>query len=82
MPPTITSLREAKSNLSRLVDRAANGEEFIIAKDSIPKARLVPMPQRQLPRRPRGWEGRVFIADDFDAPLPAAPADAFGDTTE
>jgi prevent-host-death family protein len=70
MGEMIVNLYEAKSRLSALVERAAAGEEIIIAKAGHPKARLVPLePARQL-REPGGWEGRVWVADDFDEPLP------------
>lgn len=66
----IIKLYDAKTHLSRLVERAANGEEFIIAKGSEPMARLIPMKKRGVRRAPGGWEGRIEISDDFDAPLP------------
>jgi hypothetical protein len=40
-------------------------------------ARLTAFPQQRLPREPGGWEGRVWIAPDFDAPLPDELLDAF-----
>lgn len=64
------NLYEAKTHLSELVDRAAAGEEIIIAKAGIPFARLVPLERTRPARRPGGWESGVWIADDFDAPLP------------
>ena len=67
MPPVAINLYDAKTNLSQLVDRAAAGEEIVIAKNGVPFARLMPL---ATPRRPGGWEGQVQIADDFDAPLP------------
>ena len=70
MPETIYNLYEAKSSLSRLVDRAAGGEEIIIAKAGKPLARLVPLKRLVAKRKPGGWEGQVYIADDFDEPLP------------
>lgn len=66
----IIKLYDAKTHLSDLVERAANGEEFIIAKGDEPKARLVPITKNARLRKPGGWEGRVWISDDFDAPLP------------
>ncbi len=81
MPPVISNLYEAKTNLSQLVDRAAAGEEIIIAKNGIPLARLVPLRPQVTPRQPGGWEGRVVISDDFDAPLPAALLGAFDEST-
>jgi prevent-host-death family protein len=77
MPPVVTNLYDAKTNLSQLVDRAAAGEEIVIAKNGVPQARLVPLPRNATPRRPGGWEGQVTIADDFDAPLPAELLAAF-----
>lgn len=77
MSETIYNLYEAKMSLSRLVDRAANGEEIILSKAGKPMAKLVPFRRNAEPRRPGGWEGRVRISDDFDAPLPAEIQDAF-----
>lgn len=78
MPPIVSNLYEAKTNLSQLVDRAAAGEEIIIAKNGVPLARLVALETRAVERTPGGWEGRVQIADDFDAPLPSDLLAAFG----
>lgn len=80
MPPVVSNLYDAKTNLSQLVDRASAGEEIIIAKNGVPLARLVPLRERVAPRVPGGWEGRVVIADDFDAPLPAEILSAFGES--
>lgn len=77
MPDTLYNLYAAKTALSKLVDRAAAGEEIVIAKAGRPLARLVPFQRSARPRQPGGWEGRVWIADDFDAPLPDALLDAF-----
>ncbi len=73
----IVKLYEAKTHLSSLVDRASKGEEFIIAKGDEPMARLIPLTKRGVRRAPGGWEGRVEIADDFDAPLPKKLQRAF-----
>jgi prevent-host-death family protein len=70
MPDVVYSLREAKSSLAQLVERAAGGEEIIITKNGKPLAKLVPIPQVRTARIPGGWEGQVVIAEDFDAPLP------------
>lgn len=64
------NLYEAKTQLSRLVEQAARGEEVVIAKAGEPKARLVPLARRGQPRKPGAWRGRIVIAPDFDAPLP------------
>jgi prevent-host-death family protein len=68
--PTVTDLHEAEAQLSELLERAAAGEEILIARNGVPIARLVPLEARQRRRAPGGWEHGVHIADDFDAPLP------------
>jgi prevent-host-death family protein len=78
MAESIVNLYEAKTGLSRLVDRAAAGEEIIIAKAGKPMAKLVPATKPARRRKPGGWKGRVRIGKDFDAPLPPALRDAFG----
>jgi len=61
---------EAKTHLSRLLVRVANGEEIIIAKSGKAIARLVPINQ-QIKKRIAGMDaGKATIEDDFDAPLP------------
>ncbi len=63
------NVHEAKTHLSRLLEKVAEGEEVVIARAGVPVARLVPV--RATTKRELGFErGRVFIADDFDAPLP------------
>ena len=64
------NLHEAKTHLSRLVDRAASGEEVIIARGGKPVARLVPYERDMTPRRPGSMRGRMRVPDDFDEPLP------------
>jgi len=71
------NLYHAKTHLSDLVDQAAGGEEIIIAKSGTPMARLVPLAGASSGRKPGGWEDLVWIADDFDAPLPAELLAAF-----
>jgi len=62
----VINVYEAKSQLSKLLDRAAAGEEIILGKAGKPLARLVPYRQRQSPRRPGRLAGKVRIAADFD----------------
>jgi prevent-host-death family protein len=73
------NLHAAKTHLSRLVDEAAAGEDVVIAKAGKPMVRLVPVASSPGRRRTFGaLKGKVRIAADFDAPLPAAIARAFG----
>lgn len=71
------NLYEAKTHLSELVERAAAGEEIIIAKAGKPRARLVPIREERKPRKPGGWEGKMWISEDFDDPLPPEILRAF-----
>ncbi len=59
-------LYEAKTHLSALVDAAEQGEEIIIAKNGVAKARLAPIPKPPQARRPSGAMKITYIADDFD----------------
>ena len=61
-----TNIHEAKTHLSRLVERAAKGEEIIIAKAGKPMAKLVPYQPEPCPRQPGYWRDRVAIHADFD----------------
>jgi len=63
------NIHDAKTHFSRLVERAANGEEIIIAKAGKPVARLMPLAV-PAPRRMGLLKGKIKIAEDFDAPLP------------
>ncbi|RME24883.1 MAG: type II toxin-antitoxin system prevent-host-death family antitoxin [Deltaproteobacteria bacterium] len=71
------NIYEAKTQLSRLVERASRGEEIIISKAGKPLARLVPLGIGKKRRKPGQWKGRVYIADDFDDPLPPDMMAAF-----
>jgi prevent-host-death family protein len=65
------NIHAAKTQLSRLVEEAAAGDEIIIAKAGKPIARLTALETRTAPRKPGLLKGRVRVAKDFDAPLPA-----------
>jgi prevent-host-death family protein len=65
------NLYEAKTQLSSLVDEAAAGKEIVIAKNGKPMAKLVAF--REPPKRKPGrLKGRIWMSDDFDAPLTEA----------
>jgi prevent-host-death family protein len=65
----VVNIHEAKTHLSRLLQRVAAGEEVTIARSGEPVARLVAVEPRK--KRPLGFaRGQVWVADDFDAPLP------------
>lgn len=63
------NVHEAKTHLSKLLERVEAGEEVIIARAGHPVARLIPFARAG--KRTLGLDaGRGFIAPDFDAPLP------------
>jgi prevent-host-death family protein len=64
------NLYEAKTQLSKLVDRAAGGEEIVIAKFGKPMAKLVAYRPVKTRREGENLLGITFIAEDFDDPLP------------
>ncbi len=66
------SLYQAKTQLSRLVDRASEGEEIVISKSGRPRARLVPLENTRVLRVPGKGKGKWRVGKAFDAPLPAA----------
>ena len=76
---TRVGMHEAKTHLSKLVERAEAGEDVVIQRNGKPVVRLVPVVEEQLSLAlVRGaWRGRVRIAPDFDE-LPPDIADAFG----
>jgi prevent-host-death family protein len=58
------NIHEAKTHFSKLVDRAAAGEEIVIARAGTPVAKLVAYTEG--PRQLGGWQGKVWISPDFD----------------
>ncbi len=71
------NIYDAKAQLSRLIERAAAGEEIVIAKAGKPRAKLVPIAKRAEPRKPGRLKGRFTVPDDFDDPLPESVLQSF-----
>jgi prevent-host-death family protein len=71
------NIHEAKTNLSRLIEEVTGGAEIVIAKAGRPVAKLVPIGRGGRVRKPGFLKGKIKIAADFDAPLPAELLDAF-----
>lgn len=70
------NVHEAKTNFSRILARVQAGEEVTIARAGQPIARIVPLRTARL-RTPDLEKARIWVADDFDAPLPDKLLDAF-----
>ena len=62
----ITNIHQAKTQLSKLIERVLQGEEIIIAKAGNPVAKLVPYQANKQPRVGGRWRGKVKMAADFD----------------
>lgn len=62
----MVNTHEAKTQLSKLLERAAAGEDIIIAKSGKPVARLVAYRDNRARRRPGLWRGEVQLEPDFD----------------
>jgi prevent-host-death family protein len=77
MGQTIVGVYEAKTHLSKLVRRAAAGEEVIIASAGTPVAKLVPYSTPSEPRKPGMLRGRIEMKPGFDEPPPGFQ-DLFG----
>ncbi|MCY7417960.1 MAG: type II toxin-antitoxin system prevent-host-death family antitoxin [Chloroflexi bacterium] len=66
------NVHQAKTHLSRLLERVERGERIIIARAGTPVAVLSPYepPPEERPRVPGRWKDQIWMSDDFDAPLP------------
>lgn len=71
------NIHAAKTQFSRLVEAAAEGEEIVIAKAGKPVARLMPLADRRGKRRLGALAGKLRVPADFDAPLPDEILDTF-----
>lgn len=75
----MVNLHEAKTHLSRLVDRAARGESFVIAKAGKPLVRVTAIEAPAAPQRLGFLEGELRVPDDFDDMGGEQIAEWFGD---
>ena len=70
---------EAKKQWEALVERAAAGEEIVIARRGKPIAKLGPIANAKEPRKPGSLAGQIWIGPNFDDPLPELEAMFYGD---
>lgn len=71
------NIHEAKTQLSRLLERVVLGEEVVIAKAGTPVAKLVPIKTKQKKRIIGSAQGDFVVPDDFNDPLPKEIEDLF-----
>jgi antitoxin (DNA-binding transcriptional repressor) of toxin-antitoxin stability system len=67
--PTV-KIHHAKTNLSRLIAQACEGEEVIIARGDQPLVRLQPLREKKGQRKPGSMKGTLKIGPEFFEPLP------------
>jgi prevent-host-death family protein len=60
------NIHQAKTNLSKLIEKTAKGDEVIIAKAGKPIAKLIAYKEELKPRTLGLWKGKVWVSDDFD----------------
>lgn len=75
--PTVT-IHAAKTNLSKLIERACAGEEIIIARGNQPVVKLVPVEAMTPKREPGTLKGKLTVPPEFFEPLPEDELDAWG----
>ncbi|TCB98345.1 type II toxin-antitoxin system prevent-host-death family antitoxin [Micromonospora zingiberis] len=75
------NIHEAKTNLSRIIERVEHGEEIVISRAGQPVAKVIPL-VRRVNRTARGsLRGKLVLSDDWDAPeINETIADDFGTT--
>jgi prevent-host-death family protein len=73
---TIT-IHKAKTELSRLIEKACRGEEIVIARGKKPVVRLVAIEDKQGQRKPGALRGKLKVGPEFFEPLPAEELDAW-----
>jgi prevent-host-death family protein len=66
----VVTIHQAKTNLSRLIESASEGEEVIIARGSKPVVRLVPVGEVKGKRQPGSMKGKLRVGPEFFEPLP------------
>lgn len=65
----MVNIHEAKTNLSKLIQKVVNGDEVIIAKGNKPLVKLVRLDVNKAKRKVGSAKGKIKIYSDFDEPL-------------
>ncbi len=70
MKTSVVTIHQAKTNLSRLIRKASDGEEVIISRGSKPVARLVSIGETKGQRRPGSLKGKLLVGREYFDALP------------
>ncbi len=62
----VTNIHEAKTQLSKLIEKVLEGEEVVISKAGKPLVKMVAYQVNREPRKPGNWQGKVKMSEDFD----------------
>jgi prevent-host-death family protein len=68
----VVTIHHAKTNLSRLIEKASEGEEVIIARGSKPVAKLIAVGEVKGKRQPGSLKGKLLVGPEFFEPLPSS----------
>lgn len=60
------NIHQAKTNLSRLIEKALSGEDVVIAKAGKPVVKLIKFKEKKQWRKPGLWKGKIRVSEDFD----------------
>jgi len=69
---SVVTIHQAKTNLSRLTEKASEGEEVIIARGSKPVAKLIPLGEVKGKRQAGSLKGKLRVGPEFFEPLPSS----------
>jgi len=72
------TIHRAKTELSRLIEKACRGEEIVIARGKKPVVRLVAIGDKKGQRKPGALRGKLKVGPEFFEPLPPEELDAWG----
>lgn len=62
----VTNIHEAKTQLSKLIEKVLEGEEVVISKAGKPLVKMIAYQVNREPRKPGNWQGKVKMSEDFD----------------
>ena len=65
----VINVHDFKTNYSKYLEQAVQGEEILLGKHGKAVAKLVPLVNAKKPRQPGALKGKIWVSDDFDKPM-------------